>query len=65
MRHFCAGAEVQSFGTTTVIHTDKEKFVRVMDVLENVPVPTVAALNGGVLGGGVEIALACDMILAA
>jgi enoyl-CoA hydratase/carnithine racemase len=59
MRHFCIGAEVQSFGTTAVIHTDKEKFVRVMDVLENVPVSTVAALNGGVLGGGVEIALIC------
>jgi enoyl-CoA hydratase/carnithine racemase len=49
MRHFCAGAEVQSFGTTTVIHTDKEKFVRLMDAMENVPLPTVAALNGGVL----------------
>ena len=29
------------------------------------PVPTVAALNGGVLGGGLEIALTCDMIIAA
>jgi enoyl-CoA hydratase/carnithine racemase len=28
-----------------------------MDVLENVPVPTVAALNGGVLSGGVEIVI--------
>jgi enoyl-CoA hydratase/carnithine racemase len=65
MRHFCAGAEVQSFGTTTVIHTDKEKFARLTDVLENVPVPTVAALNGAVVGGGLEIALSCDMILAA
>ena len=38
MRHFCAGAEVQSFGITTVIHTDKEKFARLTDVMENVPV---------------------------
>jgi enoyl-CoA hydratase/carnithine racemase len=28
-------------------------------------VPTVAALNGGVRGGGLEIALTCDMIVAA
>jgi enoyl-CoA hydratase/carnithine racemase len=65
MRHFCAGAEVQTFGTTTLIHTDEAKFMKLMNVLENVPVPTVAALNGGVLGGGLEIALTCDMILAA
>jgi enoyl-CoA hydratase/carnithine racemase len=65
MRHFCVGAEVQSFGTTTIIHTDKKKFAQLMDVMENMPVPTVAALNGGVLGGGLEIALTCDMILAA
>jgi enoyl-CoA hydratase/carnithine racemase len=65
MRHFCAGAEVQSFGTTTVIHTNNERFSRLMDALENIPVPTVAALNGGVLGGGLELALTCDMILAA
>jgi enoyl-CoA hydratase/carnithine racemase len=65
MRHFCAGAEVQTLGTTSVIHIDKEKFSRFFDVMENVSVPTVAALNGGVLGGGVELALTCDMILAA
>src|SRR5260370_22592950 len=65
MRHFCAGAEVQSFGTTTVIHTDKEKFARLTDMLENVPVPTVAALNGAVGGGGLETAPTCARIIAA
>jgi enoyl-CoA hydratase/carnithine racemase len=64
-RHFCAGAEVQSFGTTTLIHTDQRKLKAMLQSLEDVPVPTVAALNGGVLGGGLELALTCDMILAA
>jgi enoyl-CoA hydratase/carnithine racemase len=65
MRHFCAGAEIQSFGTTTLIHTDRSKFKAALHSLEDVPVPTVAALNGGVLGGGLELALTCDMIIAA
>ncbi|AZG77357.1 enoyl-CoA hydratase/isomerase family protein [Methylocystis rosea] len=65
LRHFCAGAEVKSFGVTTVIHTDPVKFAALLEGLESIPVPTVAALNGGVLGGGLEIALTCDMILAA
>jgi enoyl-CoA hydratase/carnithine racemase len=64
-RHFCAGAEMASWGTTTVIHTDQAKFEAVMKTLEDVPVPTVAAINGGALGGGLELALTCDMIVAA
>lgn len=64
-RHFCAGAEMQSWGTKTLIHTDQAKLERMLQALEDVQVPTVAALNGGVLGGGLELALTCDMILAA
>lgn len=65
MRHFCAGAEMASWGTGTTIHTDKQRFEAMMHALENAPVPTVAAINGGALGGGLEVALTCDMIIAA
>src|SRR5215470_13994256 len=65
MRHFCAGAEMQSWGTGTTIHTDQPRFEAMLKVLEDAPVPTVAAVNGGALGGGLEVALTCDMIIAA
>lgn len=65
MRHFCAGAEIKSFGVTTFIQSDQKRFEEFLDVMEDAPVPTVAALHGGVLGGGLELALTCDMILAA
>lgn len=64
-RHFCAGAEMQSWGTGTTIHSDQARFEAMLQALEDAPVPTVAALNGGVLGGGLELALTCDMIVAA
>jgi enoyl-CoA hydratase/carnithine racemase len=59
LRHFCAGADVGELSAEAI------DAVEILGRLESIPVPTVAALNGAVLGGGLELALACDFIVAA
>lgn len=39
---------------------DPNAFELMVDTLENLSVPTIAALNGGVYGGSTDLALACD-----
>ncbi|MFY0611167.1 MAG: enoyl-CoA hydratase/isomerase family protein [Hyphomicrobiaceae bacterium] len=39
---------------------DPNGFERMVDALENLSIPTIAALNGGVYGGSTDLALACD-----
>lgn len=39
---------------------DPDAFAKTVDRLENLRVPTIAALNGGVYGGSTDLALACD-----
>jgi enoyl-CoA hydratase/carnithine racemase len=40
-------------------------FAAAIDALESYPYPTVAALNGHAIGGGLEVALSCDLRVAA
>jgi enoyl-CoA hydratase/carnithine racemase len=39
---------------------DPNAFEKMVDALENLTIPTIAALNGGVYGGSTDLALACD-----
>ncbi len=66
-----AGERAFSAGVDVVDHTpDKvdrmiEVFHGMLTRLLSIPIPTVAAVNGAALGGGCELAIACDMIVAA
>ncbi len=61
---FVAGADIKEFLN---IHTPEDGYslIRsgqtVLDQLENLPCPTVAAVHGFALGGGFELALAADL----
>ena len=65
-RAFVAGADIAAMQQMSVI--DGRSFALfgqgVMRQLELLPIPVVAAVNGFALGGGLELALACDIILA-
>ena len=68
LRHFCAGADVSLFGAriTGEGRSDSEiKGIDFLHRLELLPIPIVASIHGVCLGGGLELALGCDYIIAA
>jgi enoyl-CoA hydratase/carnithine racemase len=66
-RAFCAGADLTEFGTApSPTAARRIRFARdVWALLAGLPVPTVAALHGFAFGSGLELALFCDLRLAA
>lgn len=60
-RVFCAGFHLGQLGEPDdAAGSDPHLFERTVDLLEALPLPTVARLNGSVYGGATDLALACD-----
>lgn len=64
---FCAGADIgEIMGATTAESTYRHarEFQLLFDQIESLPQPVIAAVAGYALGGGCELALACDFRIA-
>lgn len=61
---FAAGADIKEMADNTVGQMRESKFIPTFSRLLSIQKPVIAAVSGWALGGGMEIALACDMIVA-
>ena len=61
---FCAGVEVSDHKPEMAAKMI-ETFNRIFELIARLEVPVIAAVHGACLGGGMEVAIACDIIVAA
>ena len=63
-RVFAAGADIRSMAEASSAEMRANGFVEMFAALRQIQKPLIAAVSGFALGGGCELALACDLIVA-
>ena len=63
-RAFAAGADIKEMAGASAVDMIKADRIAIWDRIRNIKVPVIAAVSGWCLGGGHELAMGCDMIVA-
>jgi enoyl-CoA hydratase/3-hydroxyacyl-CoA dehydrogenase len=65
-RAFSAGADITAFTNANPVNAYiySKRFQEALNKIETIPKPVIAAINGYALGGGLELAMACDLRIA-
>jgi enoyl-CoA hydratase len=63
-RSFCAGHDLEALAGGNALDSRYEE-AETIDLLESLPQPTIGRLQGHCLTGGLELALGCDLLVAA